>query len=183
MHHQSVLSLNHLDFTVISILVTLRFMLAVLQIGNTKLTKVAIYNVYITNQYYHWIIGTSESSLYQYTQIYVSISSRSAIASLQKCISSVMNWMTQKRLKRNAEKTELILIGTKLQCQRLSQWSPIDIIIRSTNCSNWIGQKFWEFRSMFQRSVSLLSIIYSRLFSHQGTVRQTNLSSTCRCHG
>ena len=42
MHHQSVLSVNHLDFIVISVLMTLRFMLTlrqILQIGDTKLKK------------------------------------------------------------------------------------------------------------------------------------------------
>ena len=67
--------------------------------------------------------GPQSHSYADDTQIYVSITpdtARSAIPNLQMCLSSVM--------KLNAEKTELILIGTKLQRQKLTQWFPIDIL-------------------------------------------------------
>ena len=53
-------------------------------------------------------------------------SQSSAKTRLENCVSSISAWMTQNRLKLNAEKTEFMIIGTKRQLSKMSS-SAIDI--------------------------------------------------------
>ena len=58
------------------------------------------------------------------TQIYISLSTSDASSSLQQlrtCIDDIFCWMTESRLKLNADKTEFLIIGT----EQLFRWGAI----------------------------------------------------------
>ena len=72
------------------------------------------------------------------TQIYMSLSLSNAKESLEKlqhCLMGVSAWMTGSKLKFNPSKTEFLLIGTKLQREKLLNNFPCLIIGQDTNPS------------------------------------------------
>ena len=72
------------------------------------------------------------------TQIYMSLSVSNAKQSLEKlqhCLTSVSAWMTGSKLKLNPSKTEFLLIGTKLQREKILNNFPCLILGQATNPS------------------------------------------------
>ena len=73
------------------------------------------------------------------TQVYVSFSLSNAVSSLEKlktCISQIFGWMTDSKLKLNPTKTEFLLIGSKLQRSKFSDFFPIEILNNLTTPSH-----------------------------------------------
>ncbi len=65
------------------------------------------------------------------TQLYISLTPTNpstAIAELQKCLSSVQAWMSANKLKLNPDKTEFIVFGHEAQRKTLSSLFPVDIL-------------------------------------------------------
>ena len=60
------------------------------------------------------------------TQLYVSFSPKDncgeeeAIAAMERCIKDIQKWMKEAKLQLNTDKTELLLIGTKQQLQKIN---------------------------------------------------------------
>ena len=60
------------------------------------------------------------------TQLYVSFSPKDncgeeeAIAAMERCIRDTQKWMKEAKLQLNTDKTELLLIGTKQQLQKIN---------------------------------------------------------------
>ena len=65
------------------------------------------------------------------TQIYISLSTSDASSSLQQlrtCIDDIFCWMTESRLKLNADKTEFLIIGTHRQRDKIKTLFPIPLL-------------------------------------------------------
>ena len=61
------------------------------------------------------------------TQIYMSLTvsnAKESLAKLQHCLIGVSAWMTGSKLKLNPSKTEFLLIGTKLQREKVLNYFP-----------------------------------------------------------
>ena len=82
------------------------------------------------------------------TQLYIPltpINFDTAFSTLQKCLADVQNWMSENKLKLNSDKTELILLGTKSQRDKLADRFPVDILgsqIRPTDKARNLGVIF-----------------------------------------
>ena len=85
------------------------------------------------------IISSFDINLYaDDTQIYMSLSVSNAKESLEKlqhCLMGVSAWMTGSKLKLNPSNTEFLLIGTKLQREKLLNNFPCLILGQDTNPS------------------------------------------------
>ena len=58
------------------------------------------------------------------TQIYLSLSLKNPDISLEiltKCLQDVSSWMSSSKLKPNPDKTEFLIIGSKVQCEKFSK--------------------------------------------------------------
>ena len=65
------------------------------------------------------------------TQIYLSITPNNfslAVTELQSCLGNIQLWMSTNKLKLNAEKTEVMFVGTKSQQSKFSSKFPIEIL-------------------------------------------------------
>ena len=72
------------------------------------------------------------------TQIYMSLSvsiAKESLEKLQHCLMAVSAWMTGSKLKLNPRETEFLLIGTKLQREKLSNNFPCLILGQDTHPS------------------------------------------------
>jgi len=75
------------------------------------------------------------------TQIYVSLNAQNgtkALTSLSDCLLDIRQWMHHTKLKLNPDKTEFILIGSKLQRDKLKDLFPIDLLGNVTTPSNHV---------------------------------------------
>ena len=73
------------------------------------------------------------------TQIYSSFStsdSEFALRKLQICLTQVQSWMSENKLKLNADKTEFIVIGHQLQREKFNHLFPIKLLDVNTKPSN-----------------------------------------------
>ena len=70
------------------------------------------------------------------TQIFMSLSvfnAKESLEKLQHCVITVSTWITKSKLKLNPSKTDFILIGTKLQRDKILNIFPCLILDRDTN--------------------------------------------------
>ena len=81
--------------------------------------------------------------MFIYTQLYISFkpgskaSELEAVTALQDCILDIKTWMTADKLKLNDDKTELIVIGTRAQLDKISiSELSIDHVKVSAVCNN-----------------------------------------------
>ena len=81
--------------------------------------------------------------MFMYTQLYISFkpgskaSELEAVTALQDCILDIKTWMTADKLKLNDDKTELIVIGTRAQLDKISiSELSIDHVKVSAVCNN-----------------------------------------------
>lgn len=124
-----------------------------------------LFSIYISpfssiNEYF--VIQSHHLTFYvACTQIYASITLDTLVQKYQtyKCVFHYWIIRVQNRIKYNAEGTELILIGIKLQRQKSSCWFPIDI-----------------FNQQFPPTEHITSLV---LFSHQESSTQLNFGNTC----
>ena len=89
------------------------------------------------------IISSFDINHYIYagdTQIYMSLSvsnTKESLEKLQHCVTAVSAWMTgsNQGLQLNPSKTDFLLIGTKLQGDKILNNSPCLILVQDTNPS------------------------------------------------
>ena len=60
---------------------------------------------------------------------------KESLAKLQNCVMALSAWMTGSKLKLNPSKTDFLLIGTKLQREKILNNSPCLILGQDTNPS------------------------------------------------
>ena len=80
------------------------------------------------------IITTHDVSHHMYagdTHVYVELSqsdTHKSISSLNDCLTDISLWMKSSKLKLNSDKTEFIIIGTKQQRHKLSNFFPVKLL-------------------------------------------------------
>ena len=88
------------------------------------------------------IITTHDVSHHMYaddTQVYLELSqsdTHKSISSLSDCLTDISLWMKSSKLKLNSDKTELIIIGTKQQRQKLSNHFPVKLLDKDISPSD-----------------------------------------------
>ena len=80
------------------------------------------------------IITTHDVSHHMYaddTQVYIELSqsdTHKSISSLSDCLADISLWMKSSKLKLNSDKTEFIIIATKKQRHKLSNYFPVKLL-------------------------------------------------------
>ena len=65
------------------------------------------------------------------TQLYVHLTHKNvahAFDRLKSSLDDVKKWLSANKLKLNPDKTEFIIFGSKLQCEKLNKSFPVDIL-------------------------------------------------------
>ena len=69
------------------------------------------------------------------TQVYISLSQSNAqesVSTLSDCLTDILSWMESSKLKLNPDKTDLIIIGTKQQRNRVINHFPVKLLVSDT---------------------------------------------------
>ena len=99
------------------------------------------------------------------TQVYISLSQSNAqesVSTLSDCLNDILFWMESSKLKLNPDKTDLIIIGTKQQRNRVINHFPVKLLGSDTFPSDTIHNLGVDFDNDFN-------------------VRQ-HISQVCKCH-
>jgi len=75
------------------------------------------------------------------TQVYISLSTADIDLSLKQlgdCLSDISGWMTNSKLRINANKTDFIIIGTSRQRRKLTRFFPMPILSHSITPSDTV---------------------------------------------
>ena len=102
------------------------------------------------------------------TQIFMSLSVsnvKESLEKLQHCVITVLTWMTGSKLKLNPSKTDFLLIGTKLQREKILNISPCLILGQDTSPS---------------ASAKNLGVVFDRSPDFLKDISQKKTSQTCR---
>ena len=105
-------------------------------------------------------------------QIYMSLSVSNAKESLEKlqhCLMGVSAWMTESKLKLNPRKTEFLLIGTKLQKEKLLNNFPCLLLGQDTNTSTSAK----NLGVLFDRSLNFRKHISQTYVGHASIISAT----------
>lgn len=95
------------------------------------------------------------------TQVYIGLSQRDpacALGQLSSCLNSVRSWMDSNLLKLNPDKTELLLFGTRVQRNKLTNFFPTLLFgenVRPSNTAKNLGVMFDSEMSLSQHISSL----------------------------
>ena len=69
------------------------------------------------------------------TQLYVDLTHKNvahAFDWLKRCLDEVKKWLSANKLKLNPDKTEFIIFGSKLKCEKFNKSFPVDILGNSS---------------------------------------------------
>ena len=94
-----------------------------------------------------------------------------ALSSMESCIQEIQNWMLTNKLKLNADKTEIVLIGTKKQLEKVTIGEikvGSSLVNPSTGAVKNIGAWFNAKLSMLQH----INNICSSSFYHLHNIRR-----------
>ena len=94
------------------------------------------------------------------TQIYLTITPQNAttaIPELQSCLESVQLWMDSSKLKLNPDKTEFMVFGSKVLCNQLSHFFPVNILCNLLSPSDKVRNLGFIFNSSFRFSSQVSS--------------------------
>ena len=94
------------------------------------------------------------------TQVYISLSTADTDLSLKQlgdCLSDISGWMTNNKLRLNANKTDFIIIGTSRQRSKLTRFFPTNILSHSITPSDTVRNLGVTFDSdfNFRKHISL----------------------------
>ena len=101
------------------------------------------------------------------TQDYISLSQSNAqesVSTLSDCFTDILLWMESSKLKLNPDKTDLIIIGTKQQRNRVISHFPVKLLGSDTFPSDTVRNLSVvfesDFASIFLKFLNPVSIIY-----------------------
>ena len=118
---------------------------------------------YIYATWYNIVYGIYAND----TQIYVTITPENvttAIPEIQSCLESVQSWMDYSKLKLNPDKTEFIVFGSKVLCNKLSHIFPVNNIGNISSPSDKVRNLAVIFDSSCRFSSQVSSICSSSYY-------------------
>ena len=108
------------------------------------------------------------------TQVYISLSQSDAqesVSTLSDCLTDILFWMESSKLKLNPDKTDLIIIGTKQQRNRVISHFPVKLLASDTFSSDAVRNLGVVFDSDFN-FCQHISQVHKSCFYHIRDLRR-----------